>query len=900
MSNTSYNEQLRAGVALRRAIIGGMTLQLAATVAFGQGATNQTEQLKPVVVTGSNIPTAETVGIPPVESYNEQAIERQGAKTIEAVVKKMPSAVGGGNFGISRGNGGDGRAEISLRGIPGGTLVLINGRRTANQDLNAIPLAAVDRIEILKDGGSSVYGADAVAGVVNIIMKKEFNGTQVDAGYGNTTSTDVGEQRYSFVSGVTKENTSFLVGGSYYKVNSLYSGDRERSRPDASDPNNTSPTSNPGRIQTTQAPTNSVLRTTGVVYRGVPGTTGTSTNQYSAFSNATDRYPFGFFTPAIRDAERYSFFGNGEHALFGENLKFFTESFYTHAYSYNQLAPSPIVFVNQTTPTSPNGIVIPANNPYNVFGVPIDRGRYRPEELGPRVDANTWNIFRFVGGLKGRVAETSWNWEIATLYTFQDGVNLQGNDVSRTGLEQAIKSTDPATAFNPFGNRSNTSGALDAIRLDHYTFVTDTLYSIDGKVNGELFNLPAGPVAVAFGGEHREERRDYQPDSTLISGNVVAFNSAKPYVGTRDVNGVFYEVSIPIVGMGMNIPGVYSFELNHSGRYEDYSDFGGTFNPKVGILWKPAGEQLTVRASYSESFTTPGFGDLYRLAAEDYPELRNPVKFAAGDPTYNDQIRTFHSGNRFLEPATAQNYTAGLVYTPPQVKGLTVGVDYFRIEQKDIAGSADQFIIDSNYKGGGPNNPNAPYASFVVFDPTTKEYTTLLSPTLNLSRRIIQGFDTTLTYELETQTAGKFTSSTLLAYYFDFKQENIPGEGLSDRLGDFTQPEAGFGLGSLPRVKLVSSLFWDYGKFESGVTANYIGAYRDDVNSGFDREISDWLTFDLQLSYKLPWDTRVTVGVINVADEAPPFVQGAFADRYDRDTHDLRGRFVYGSLNKKF
>jgi iron complex outermembrane receptor protein len=311
-------------------------------------------------------------------------------------------------------------------------------------------------------------------------------------------------------------------------------------------------------------------------------------------------------------------------------------------------------------------------------------------------------------------------------------------------------------------------------------------------------------------------------------------------------------------------------------------------------------EHLTLRASYSESFTTPAFGDLYRRAAEDYPELRNPVKFAAGDPTYFDQIRTFHSGNALLNPATAQNYTAGLIYSPPQVKGLTVGVDYFRIEQKDVVGEADQFILDQNFAGGGPANPNAPYASFVVFDPATKEYTTLYSPTLNLSRRIIQGLDTTLSYELATQTAGTFSFSTLWAYYFDFRQENILGQGFKDRLGDFTDPGQGFGLGSLPRIKGISSLFWNYSDFEFGVTANYIGSYRDDVAAGFDRQIDDWLTFDLQASYRLPWDARVTVGVINVADEPPPLALGAFADRYDRDTHDLRGRFVYGSLSKRF
>jgi iron complex outermembrane recepter protein len=173
---------------------------------------------------------------------------------MEQLVRTLPAAVGAGNFGVSRGNGGDGSASIALRGIPGGTLVLLNGRRMpANSngsgsgvDLNLIPVAAIDRIEILKDGGSALYGADAVAGVVNVILKKNYNATELSAYYGNTTEEDMGTQSYSFVTGYADGENSFLVGGSFYKQNALYSKDRDRSTPDLTDPRNTSGTSNPG------------------------------------------------------------------------------------------------------------------------------------------------------------------------------------------------------------------------------------------------------------------------------------------------------------------------------------------------------------------------------------------------------------------------------------------------------------------------------------------------------------------------------------------------------------------------------------------------------------------------------------------------------------------------------
>jgi len=885
-----------------------VALPLACTVALGvpgasvataqaQGAAPMdAERMEKVIVTGSNIPTAETVAIPPVEIFTAETLEKSGGGNLEIISKKLPSAVGGGNFGMSRGNGGSGRSEIALRGIPGGTLLLINGRRTANQDLNAIPLGAIEQIEVLKDGGSSIYGADAVAGVVNIKLKRDFTGTEVDARYGNTTEEDSGEQRYSFITGMATEKTSVLVGGTYYQANSLYSGDRERSAPDITDPRNTSGTSNPGRVRTTLAPAGSDLLT-GVVYRGAPGTTGTSPAQYSLFNAATDRFPYPYYTPAIRDAERYSIFGNGEHQLFGEQMKFFTEAFYTHSFSYNQLAPTPIVFQFNETPTSPTGIVIPATNPYNVFGVPINRMSYRPIELGPRTDSNAYDIIRFVSGLRGRIAQTTWNYEAAVLYTSQDGVNKQGNDISRAGLEAAVNSTNPATAFNPFGYAANSAAVIDSIRLDHYTFDLDQLLAFDAKVDGEVIDLPAGPLAVALGAEHRQERGWHRPDATLIYNDVVGFNGDKPYSGSRDVWSAFYELNIPVLGLDATIPGFYRFTINHSGRFENYSDFGDTYNPKVGFKWMPIDETLTLRASYSESFTAPTFGDLYATAQESYPELRNPVKFAAGDPTAFEQIRTFYSGNPNLEPTEAQNYTAGFVYSPRYVRGLTASVDFFRVSQENVPASVDQFIIDQNYATGGPGNPAAAYAANIDYDAATTTYRAVYAPTLNLSRRIVEGLDMSLIYERDTETAGKFTFSSYWSYFTRFEQEDLPGTGLRDRLGDFVDPSQSFGLGSLPRVKGNGSVFWNYRNLEVGFTVNYVGSYRDDAAAGFDREVDEWITYDAQVSYQLPWDIRATIGVLNLTDEAPPLVRAAFADNYDRDTHDLRGRFVYASLN---
>jgi len=206
--------------------------------------TNAPTQLKPTVVTGSLIPTFETITAAPVDVYTIEAIERSGVDSVQQLIQRLPAISGNASFGDSRGNGGDGSAAVGLRNIPLGTLVLIDGRRVApnqlplagNVDINAIPLAAIDRIEILKDGASAIYGADALAGVVNVILKKDFVGTEFSARYGNTFDTDSGEQTYSFVTGTTTEKASLLIGGSYYKNNALFSNDREVSTVNRNNP----------------------------------------------------------------------------------------------------------------------------------------------------------------------------------------------------------------------------------------------------------------------------------------------------------------------------------------------------------------------------------------------------------------------------------------------------------------------------------------------------------------------------------------------------------------------------------------------------------------------------------------------------------------------------------------
>jgi iron complex outermembrane receptor protein len=442
--------------------------------------------------------------------------------------------------------------------------------------------------------------------------------------------------------------------------------------------------------------------------------------------------------------------------------------------------------------------------------------------------------------------------------------------------------------------------------------------SVDAKVGGDLVDVPAGPLGFAVGYAYTEERYENVPDAAQQRGDTVGFNSSQPLYGSRDINSAFGEFRIPVFSPDMEIPAFYSFNVTAAVRFDGYSDFGNTWNPKVQIRWQPVDETLTLRGSYSTSFRPPTFGDLYLSDQESYPELRNPVRQALedADPNFDDstypifeQIRTIYSGNPDLEPETADNYTAGFVYSPPFAKRLNVSVDWFKIDQENIPGSVDQFILDQNFQGADPNlpidqrptDPTAPYSDLVVYDPNTTSYLYLYAPALNLSRRTVEGIDFRVTYELPTESWGTFTFIGDLSYYYKFEQENIPGEGMGDRLGDFIDPTQSFGLGSLPRTKMSLGGYWAYRNFEFGATAYYIHSYLDDKAAlGYTREIDSIWTVDLQASYTFPKDLKVTVGVQNVADTEPPLVVAAFADNYDRDTHSLIGRFVYGQITKKF
>ncbi|MFN0068528.1 MAG: TonB-dependent receptor plug domain-containing protein [Limisphaerales bacterium] len=942
---------MKSGHGLRLALAAGAVGQLLALpAALAQDAAAPQEpaagieELAPFRITGSLIPTTDLVGLTPVTEITSVDLVRRGVSTPAEVVRRLPAVVGA-NLSESYANGGDGSSQINLRGIPGGTLVLINGRRVAPVafadsavDLNMIPFAAIDRIEILKDGASAIYGSDAVAGVVNIILKENFEGVELGAYIGNTTETDALRQNYSFTAGTTTDKAGFTLSGNYYKQNALLSKDRERSRVNTSsrdaDYINQVATSisNPGRFTVPNNfrgdnnlynPNLPVAQNVPVsLNRGaVPDATGRYTpNDYhwsmaqifdpSRVNEGTpdlevypfDKFPFPDYTPAIRPAERYSFFGSGHYKLFEEHVEFFADAFYSHSESESQLAPTPIS-------NGSAGFPIPASNYYNPFGRNITSWAYRAVELGPRIDRIEKDAFRFVPGLRGKLPDTeTWSWETAFLYSVERGDNYELGDINRTGLQQLAGLNTP-DAFNPFGNVGS-QAILNSVRRDLFTKGETELWSVDGRVGGDVFDLPAGGIGVVGGGSYQEDSGESIPDGNKQSGDLIGFLGADPLIGERSISSLFGEVKIPIFSDKYNVPGAYAINVRLQGRYDYYSDFGDTTNPGVKFGWQPFDEFFQVFGSWSTSFRAPTFDDLYTTAQESFPEVRNPFDDAFA------QIETTQRGNPNLEPEEADNYTIGGEWRVKQVPGLKLGLTYFKIERENTPGGSAQFVIDqiaanvpnpqpdTYYFADGSSQAQTPSGAqndqpWLKTDPSDGTVIeTANVPTQNLSSDTIDGFDIAASYDWQTDSFGTFSFAMEWQYLLTYEQVQIPGGPAIDRLGDYSADE--FGYESLPRLKGYGSFFWTYGDFSTGFYANYTDSYRDDWAAGFEREVDDYLTFDIQASYNFPYNIKLTVGCLNVTDEPPPLVEGSFADRYDRGLNDLRQRFWYVNFGVKF
>ena len=969
-----------------------------------------------VIVTGSNIPTSEETGPVPVDTYRTEDIQKLGVVNQTDLLNKLPIEAGGTvNQNIA--NGGDGAVTPNLRGLlPKETLVLVDGKRVAPNanglgvDINLIPFPMIDRIEILKDGASAIYGADAIAGVFNIILIHKFRGLEIGGTIGNTNmgaSNDAHEYEAWLKAGTGDDKTDILIIADAYDRGAIYSRDRNltsnaQAIPFGGGDNRSS--NRPGAINadvgplildpTLLAPTPHAFPNAATDPQYIPRP-GAGHND-PAYNTDFNHFNFAALTPSIPAADRQSFYGSFTRDLCDKYLTVFADFKYTRSFFNAALAPTPF------TPDpfhdalghgfSQAGISVPIQNAFNPFtvpdtftpadsatpNIPVTTGvRYRSLEAGVRTSPTTKHDMLFDFGLKGEMGEfgdyfKTWNWETGFRYSRDEAINLSEGVVSQPGLREALLDTNPATAFNPFLGFRGVGEQTAAARARVYVTLHDTAIfetpSWYFNLNGDLFQLPAGPVSFAVGAEYRGERFEDTPDSLNTTFNTIGATDLEASRVNRDVWGFYQEVRIPVTSPTWNFPGFYSLEFDLAEREEWYSqnasassliphETSSQFNtqrPKFSVRWQPIDQQLTLRGSYSEGFHAPQLFELSPAVVQSFPLVSDPFSSQT-----EQQVEERQLGNPKLRPETAYEWSYGFVYSPKWLKGLTVSADWWHIDMRSIASILGaQFIIEHNVHAadGTPLVTRAP----TTIPGELGAVTLVVDPNDNLAGAQLEGLDYEVIYILDTSIFGhgdfgQFTYTLNGTWLSRFELQVSPNQKRFGIAGEFV-PTAFALTSSVPRNRAFASFYY-HGPHDSwmngldvGATVHWTGQYNDDneeLSAKQARKVREWTTLDLLASYtfnmptpvvqEVPgyskdggknvkmkdgkeknvmpvstatynecgwraWlnGTTVTLGMQNVFDSDPPFVAGAFENNYDESLADVRGRFWYVGLKKRF
>lgn len=921
------------------------------------------QKLDKFVVTGSYIPTTETAfsaGVSPVIRIDQRVIEQSGLTSTSELLQRI-TVSNGGSVPISNNATGftPAATSISLRGLGAeATLVLINGRRVASYpvgnggttafvDLNSIPLAAVDSIEVLKDGASAIYGADAVAGVVNIKMKRGLDGTQVMLNYGNTTSKDSSEFVASVITGAQTDKASAMVGFNYYKRNAIFNADREYSKI----PPFLSSNSSPLNLQITRA----VALAAGVPASSLPA--GTAPNIFAASPAASSNngttpasgfrytggrssvFNFNEFSMSYPRRDNRGVFAYADRKVFGtDNLRAYVDVNYQNAVTENQLAPSAtgnfsgsgtelVIPARTTTPLAgPDGrtrvAVAGAFNPFNPFNQDITGGtRARLAEFGNRIFRNQTDALLITAGLKGQNIAGKWDFDSG--YTHSSIRDLSRNTlVSSSRFNRLMNANDsffrPGSAdylgttvpYNPFGyykvSIPNNAAIVGAAKINVKDLNESKLNSVNAVIStGSLLDLAAGSVGFAFGADFRHEQLNQYPDPFAGTGDLIGSSPTATTRGHRKAYGVFAEWEIPVM---RNMPGAHDLSVTAAARHENFmTENETTIVPKVGVRWQPIDQSLTFRGSWSKGFRQPSLYELYSTPTSGLTPIQHPIT-RLNEPEQDVTV----AGNRRLQPEKTKYLNTGIVWSPQfaALKGLTLGVDYWEADRRGTVTNNYQDTVNRFFgrtaTGAAAPGGLLPGESVVLF--TNGDIRTVNSVFFNIGQTKVAGFDYSANYIAKTDNLGRFEFSTVWSIYSHYRIRTTEGGPFVEVVNQPTPEGTGSDNGYL-RKKGRAQIDWAYRGITTLFGTNYTDGFWDLDSNGDSFFVRPTWIFDLQVSYNFqnrfaPFlsDTKVAVGARNVFDRDPPFASGFAGNStgYPGFLYSSEGRFWYVSLTRKF
>jgi len=828
----------------------------------------------------------------PVDIFARADIERSGAQTLSDLLRFLPAAVGN-STSTAISNGGDGTATVTLRGLPASnTLILINGRRVANAglagesvNLNSISAAAVERVEVLKDGASAIYGSDAIAGVVNVIMKRDFYGWLAEAYHGQSSRGDLQTRTQTLQYGGTIPRGTVFVSASHFEQEPLFSRDRRVSRnADTRDLGGSDQRSSATPNARIALPDGSTLIATPDGYRPV---------------GPDDLYNYQQDTTAVVPLRRESLYASLIHDI-TDQVSAELELHWLKNSARATLAPTPIFTGFEQT-----SLVVAADNPFNSFGIPLNDVRRRLVEFPAREQHNESEIFRASAIMEGVYAD--WHWDVAltrsenrareSLSNLVDAERLQrGIGPAADCLGPAIDGCQPVNLLGPAGSLG--PAQVDYLRVDGSISGYSSLSSAAINLSNALLNLPAGRGDLAVGLEFRHEATAKRPDARLADTAILGAGNLQATRGERKVLELYAETRLPLWREGKS-----RIDLEAALRQSSYSDFGAATNPQLGLRYQIT-PSLVLRSGYARGFRAPSLKELHEGPSETQAFITDPCINPANvgtlpgcstqaDPTRN-QFLVVKGGNPDLDAEHADTWSAGIRWNPASVPGLRLKADYFLIEQEDVVASSAQFLVNRNARDGS-------FAERISRD-ERGNLVLVQAENLNVGRRRVQGVDLGLTWTLPRQTWGQLQLQGKGAWIGEYLTQFDPSERGRDLAGTF-QDEAAEGLGGIPRWKSQLGLLWHWRNWEASYQLHHVSSLRETLpDTNRRRRIDAWTIHDLQLSLLLPVreGLRVTLGVDNVLDEAAPLAASAFNDNIDARTHELRGRFWYARLSQRF
>lgn len=810
-----------------------------------------------IIVTGTSIRGVAPTGSNLI-SVGTQEVIAQGAASSSEVLSTVPQL---GNFGAPHESTTPNRYRTAgyLPNIHGlgiyATLSLFNGHRFAATggegvfpDPQIVPVIALERVEVIADGASSIYGSDAVAGVVNLIYRRNFDGIEFSSLYGS--DGDYRRRGASLLAGHTWDSGSVMAAYEYSGNDSPQYRDFDFIRGDHRDRG--------GRdFRSTSCEEPNVVAD-GTTY-GLPG--------FTSAANRCDPYLNGDVVPS---GDRHAFLMTARQAL-GDRVEAFLEFNYSDYSSLQVNSPAAL------------SIRVPNTNPYFIAppGSSATEVTVNRSGAGLFPDPVTVQRSKVIGFTTGLNIDLGGDWEgNVLLHSSKTDDYVYAGELDAGAAQRLALNTSLDTAFNPFGSASDNNPAVLAQIDNDYSSINDAnqyLREVQLSANGSLLSIPGGDIRAAIGTSIREE----QTKQIQTGGSPTAIIPVRNDDISRTVSALFAEVHVPIFGSGNAVTGIQRLDLSLSGRYDHYERLGGTFNPKIGFVWEPVLD-VSFRGSYGTSYVAPNIGKTTR----SFGLPREGVN-VSGLGTLN--VYNMGGGNPDLESEEADTYSLGVDWEPFFAPGLKLSATYFDVSYTNLLyqpGTQDLFFNPFFADRLIMNPTPEQVAAAIAFSPPARAVPEHIDAiyatyTMNLGTREVGGLDLDARYQFDT-SFGSFSLGLNALHFMKFDQQILPDQPVNSRLG----------TNEAIKWKGRASLAWNYDPVTVSLFANYIGSY-DNITVTPREKVDALTTFDLAVAYDLPGmldATQLVLRAKNLFDKEPPFYNGTYG--YDPRVASPFGRMM--------